>query len=215
MDNRVPYEETNEVAELFPNGTSVIVAEAGHETVGWTFCAFNLVSQFIENLQAGDTSCANTPETVWPAVGRFPLLAKDAHPATVDPSGANQIGLAERKVTSVTVATAIDALQRSLINAGDGVGLRGGTFHTDYFGPTTITTTTLSNCAFATDVIVNGTILWGYDNSIVADLMVNGSGTAGGTLHVTGSFENPGPVGNFSVTGTIGGKQVAVLVPEA
>jgi hypothetical protein len=30
------------------------------------------------------------------------------------------------------VATAVDALQRSIIGSGNGVGLRGGTFHTDY-----------------------------------------------------------------------------------
>lgn len=215
LDNRVPYEETTAVAALFPNSTNVIVEEAGHETANFGSCGITLITNFIETLQPGDTSCANTPETVWPAVGRFPYQAKDARPAAVDPSGVNQAGTRERKTVSVAVATAIDALQRSLINGGDGVGLRSGTFHTDYFGPTTITTTTLTNCVFATDVIVNGTILWGYDGSIVADLDVSGSGTAGGTLHVSGFFETPGPVGNFSVTGTLGGKQVATLVPEA
>ena len=215
LDNRVPFEMTNQTAALYPNSTTVVVAEAGHETTGWTQCARNLATQFIETLQPGDTSCANTPEVVWPAVGRFPFVVADARPATPDASGSNQIGIAERKTVSVSVATAIDALQRSLVNAGDGVGLRGGTFHTDYFGATTITTTMLTNCMFATDVVVNGTILWGYDNSITADLTISGTGTAGGTLHVTGFFENPGPVGNFSVTGTLGGRQVAVLVPEA
>jgi hypothetical protein len=217
LDNRVPYEETNKVAQLFPNSTTVIVKEAGHETVNFGSCGLNLVTQFIENLQPGDTSCADTPEIVWPAVGRFPYTVKDARPAKVDPSGTNRIGVNERKTVSVSVATAVDALQRSIIFffSSDGVGLRGGTFHTDYFGPDFITTTTLTDCAFTTDLIVNGTIVWGYDSSIVADLTISGPGTAGGTLHVTGFFENPGPVGNYSVTGTIGGKQVAALVPEA
>jgi hypothetical protein len=49
----------------------------------------------------------------------------------------------------------------------------------------------------------------------VADLTVSGTGTSGGTLHVEGGWLVPGPVGNFTVTGTLGGKQVAVLVPEA
>ena len=66
------------------------------------------------------------------------------------------------------------------------------------------------------DLIVNGTLIWGFDNSIVADLTVSGPGTGrGGSLHVTGFWENPGPIGNFSVAGTLDGKQVAVLVPEA
>jgi len=215
LDNRVPYEETNEVAELFPNSTAVIVAEAGHETVGWTQCARNLVTQFIENLQTGDTSCASTPETVWPAVGRFPYLVQDARPGQIDSSGKNQIGPAERKTVSVAVATAFDALQRSLIGSGTGVGLRAGTFQTVFFGATWFSTTTLTNCSFATDLVVNGTLNWGYDNSIEADLTLSGPGTAGGSLHIVGFWENPGPVGTFSVSGTIGGKQVAVLVPEA
>jgi len=215
LDNRVPYEETTRVAALFPNSTHVIVAEVGHETSGGN-CGLGLINQFIENLTPGDTSCANTPEIVWPAVGRFPLKVKDARPAKVDPDGSNQVSASERKTASVAVATAIDALQRSWsFFASDGVGLRGGTFHTDFFGDTTLTSTTLTDCAFAKDLIVNGTILWEYDNSIVADLIVSGPGTAGGTLHISGFFENPGPVGNFSVTGTIGGKQVALLVPDA
>jgi hypothetical protein len=44
---------------------------------------------------------------------------------------------------------------------------------------------------------------------------VSGSGTAGGSLHVAGSFEAPGLVGEFKISGVLGGKQVAVLVPEA
>jgi pimeloyl-ACP methyl ester carboxylesterase len=222
LDNRVPLQETSEVAELFPNSISVTVAEAGHETVNYSPCATTLVSQFIENLQAGDTSCASTPTIVWPAVGRFPLLVKDARPAEVDPSGSNQIDLAERKTVSVALAAALDALKRSLLalqssvtGSVTGVGLRGGTFQTVFFGATSYSTTTLNNCSFATDLIVNGTLIWGYDNSILADLTVSGPGTAGGSLHVTGFWENPGPVGNFNVTGTLGGKQVAVLVPEA
>jgi hypothetical protein len=115
-------------------------------------------------------------------------------------------------VVTAAVAAATDAMQRSTIGSGDGVGLRGGTFHTDYGSAWT---TTLTDCAFAKDVTVNGTVTWEYAGSFVADLTVSGSGTAGGTLHVEGTWQAPGPVGNFKVSGTLGGKQVAVLVPEA
>jgi pimeloyl-ACP methyl ester carboxylesterase len=218
LDNRVPFEEAAKVAALFPNSTLVPVAEAGHETVLWGQCGAKLASGFIENLQVGDTSCAKTPETVWPAVGRFPLLAKFARPADVDPKGHNQIGLAERKVVTVSVATATDAMQRSIIDYyttgnGYGVGLRAGNFQTGY--GSNAWTTTLTDCAFAKDVTVNGTVTWGNDKSFVADLKVSGSGTAGGTLHVEGTWQAPGPVGKLKVGGTLGDKQVAVLVPEA
>jgi hypothetical protein len=221
MDNSVPSEEVEMMAALFPTSTVITVAGIAHPWLdAWPQCAINLASEFIETLQVGDTTCAKTPETVWPAVGRFPLVAADARPAEVDPSGQNQIGLAERKVVTVAVATATDALQRSWINywngdgSGNGAGLRAGTFSTN-FGDFSLWTTTLTNCAFSEDVTVNGTITWVLDGALAADLTVSGSGTASGSLHVEGTWQAPGPVGNFKVTGTLGGKQVAVLVPEA
>jgi len=57
--------------------------------------------------------------------------------------------------------------------------------------------------------------VWGVDASLVADLSVSGVGTAGGTLHVEGSWQAPGPLGKFRISGTLGGRKVAVLVPEA
>jgi len=219
MDNLVPLEEATSVAALFPDSTLVEFVEAGHPAVSWTQCAYNLASSFIETLQVGDTSCAKMPQTIWPAVGRFPLIAADARAAKIDPQGDNQIGEAERKVVTVAVAAATDAQQRSfLINEfhpglSDGVGLRAGTFHTDYAGSWK---TTLTNCAFARDVTVSGTVTWNTaDNSLVADLTVSGSGTRGGTLHVEGAWEAPGPVGEFKVFGMLGGRRVAVLIPEA
>ncbi len=212
MDDMVPIAETSKVAALFHASAFVTVAEAGHGTVFWTQCAVNLASQFIQSFQVGDTTCSHTPEHVWPAVGRFPLLAKDARPAEVDTEGYNQVGMAERRVVTVAVAAATDALQRSIVGSGAGVGLRAGTFHTDYG---LAWTTNLTDCAFAQDVTVSGTVVWGADQSFVADLNVSGSGTAGGNLHVEGTWQAPGPVGNFKVTGTLGGRQVAALLPEA
>ena len=214
LDNRVPLEETNKVADLFPNSVSVKIPEAGHETLNYSLCAIKLMNQFIETRQINDTSCANAPAAIFPAVGRFPLLASQARPAEIDPNGGNQIGIAERKVVTVSVAAATDAMQRSYLGSGDGVGLRAGIFHTDF--STDPWRSTLTNCAFATDVVVNGTVTWAFfsDSSFVADLVVSGLGTAGGTLHVEGFYQGAGPVGNFKVSGTLGGKQVAALVPE-
>jgi len=212
MDTIVPMEEVRQVAALFPGSTFVPVAEAGHVAAYWTQCSANLESQFLETLQLGDTSCTKTPETVWPAVGRFPLIAADARPA--DPSGGNQVGVAERKVVTVAVATATDALKRAMIGTGNGVGLRGGTFQStvDANGNQT---TALTNCALAKDVTVSGSVFWGADKSFIADLTVSGTGTKGGSLHVEGTWEASGPVDNFKVSGTLGGDTVMVLVPEA
>jgi pimeloyl-ACP methyl ester carboxylesterase len=216
LDGTAPPAEVSNIATLFPNSTLVSVAGAGHTTFdSGSSCTPNLASQFIETLQVGDTTCTKTPWLVSPVVGRFPLLAKDARPAEVDPNGQNQIGLAERKVVTVAVATAIDALNRSTMGSGNGVGLRAGSFQTtlDANGNPTVM---LTNCSFSEDVTVNGTVTWNTSSgALVADLIVAGSGTAGGNLHVEGTWGVSGPVGNFNVSGTLGGKQVAVLVPEA
>ena len=74
---------------------------------------------------------------------------------------------------------------------------------------------TLNDCAFASDVLVNGSLTVRSDQSFVANLMIAGPGTAGGIIHVVGYWKAPGPVGNFTITGKLGGKKVAVLVPEA
>jgi hypothetical protein len=138
--------------------------------------------------------------TVWPAAGRFPLLAKFARPAAVDPDSQNQIGLAERRVVAVAVAT--DAMQRSIMGFGDGVGLRAGTFHTDY-GAAWMTTLAVLRVRQGRNSERDRN-LEAY-GSFVADLFVSGSGTTGGTLHVEGTWQAPGPVGNFKVSGTLGG----------
>jgi pimeloyl-ACP methyl ester carboxylesterase len=219
MDTLVATEQVRQVAALFPGSTLVKVAEAGHLTIFWSQCSANLQSQFFETLQVGDTTCTKTPETVWPALGRFPLIAADARPAEIDPAENNEIGEQERKVVTVAVATAIDALKRSTVGngnggSGNGVGLRAGTFQTS-LDASGNQTTTLTDCVFATDVTISGTLVWGADRSFVADLTVSGSGTASGNLHIAGAWEAPGPVGNFKISGMLGGRQVAVLVPEA
>lgn len=211
LDNRVPLEQTMDVAALFPDSTFLKIPGAGHETINYSPCALNLVSVFIENLQAGDTSCADTPFQNWPAVGRFPSVAADASPAMADPAGGNEASAGELKIVSVSVATVIDTLQRSIIGSGSSVCLRGGNFQTNY---DTSWTTTLTDCAFSRDVIVNGTVVWGGDNSLTGDLTVSGSGTKGGSLHISGFWLVPGPTSNLLITGTLGGKSVAALVPN-
>lgn len=219
LDNLVPTELNRKVAALYPDSILVTFAEVEHDTAASAQCAADVASGFIETLHP-DTSCASEPNLVFPAVGRFPSRAKDAHEAEVDPAGQNQIGVAERKVVTVAVAAATDALQRSLVNfyngdgSGNGAVLRGGTFHADFADTWTLT---LSDCAFARDVVVNGRVTWESQvtGAFSADLNISGTATAGGTLHVEGSWLAPGPVGKFKVSGILGGRKVAALVPEA
>jgi pimeloyl-ACP methyl ester carboxylesterase len=215
IDPVVPTELAIPTTALFPESTLLIVKSGMHEPVESNLCAASIAANFIETLEAGDTSCTQGPEIVWPALGRFPLFARDARAAEVDPSGKNEIDVPERKVVTVAVETALDALKRSTIGSGNGASLRGlGTFKSvvDVYGNQT---TMLQNCEFAQDVTVNGTITWASDHTVVADLTVSGAGAALGTLHVEGTFEAPGPVGFFKISGILGGRTVDVIVPEA
>lgn len=227
IDPRVPNGITSQVAELYPRSTFVRVAEAIHGAFIWSTCAANLATNFIEALSV-DTSCAATPDVVWPAVGRFPLWARDARVATVDPTGKNTASSDERKVATVAVATVLDAMQRAILGyfAGGpgGVGLRGGSFMTNY-GDGTTWTVTLSNARFTEDVTVSGSATWSVpspaflgspgDGTLTADVTIAGPGTPAGQLHVQGTWQARGPVGNFQVTGTVGNDTVAALIPEA
>jgi len=213
LDTIVPLEEVRRVATLFHGSTYVQVAGAGHVTLFYS-CSASLQVQFFETLQVGDTTCTMTPGTVWPALRRFPLQASDARPAQIDPNGTNEIGVEEREVVTVAVAAALDALKRTSIGDGTGVALRAGTFESS-FDDNGNQIITLADCAFAKDVLVNGKVVWQSDLSLAADLTVSGKGTEGGVLHVEGTWQAPGPVGNFKISGTLGGRQVAVLVPEA
>jgi hypothetical protein len=74
---------------------------------------------------------------------------------------------------------------------------------------------TLTNYVFAEDVVVSGTAVWQDDSSFSAALRVEGAGTAGGQLSVEGSWIASGPVGKFKISGTLGGKEVHLLLPQA
>jgi hypothetical protein len=187
-------------------------------------CAPELASQVVTEKRIADSICAQPPGTERQAVGRFPLLATEARPADVDAGGGNEIGIEERKVAAVAVAAITDALQRGLVGGlRYGAGLHGGSFAVAW-GPQL--TLTLFNCAYTADVWVSGLVTWAHADifgsggflpayrPLTADLVVSGPGTVGGTLHVAGSWRSNDPDGRFSVTGALGGKQVAVLVPE-
>jgi len=216
MDTGDTIEMVRATADLYPTSSLIVIPEALHEPVQSNGCANTIATTFLETLQPGDTSCARGPEIVWPALGRFPKVAADARPADIDPAGNNEIGLAERRVVTVAVAAIVDAVKRSTIGSGNGVGLRGGAFTSVYNSSGLVMT--LSGCAFASDVSVDGTVTWNQgsmDMPLTADVSVKGSGTTGGILHLSGAFQAPGPVGNYKVSGQLGGKRVGLLIPES
>jgi hypothetical protein len=216
MDTGDTIEMVRATADLYPTSSLIVIPEGSHEPVQSNGCANSIATTFVETLQPGDTSCTRVPETIWPALGRFPKVAADARAADIDPAGDNETGLAERKAVTVAVAAIVDAVKRSTIGSGNGVGLRGGTFTSVY--NSSVLVMTLSGCAFASDVSVDGTVTWNsgsVDMALTADVSVKGAGTAGGVLHVSGAFQAPGSVGNYRVSGQLGGKRVGLAIPES
>lgn len=219
LDDIVPYAASRAVAELIPHSTFEVIAGAGHEAVGWSPCAAALLVKLIETLRTDGLRCSDpTVAWIYPAVGRFPLYARDARPLQVDPAGNNHVDVGGRRVAGVAVATALDAVRRAAITRGataGSTGLRGGSFSVSYpsSGDWVFT---LAGCRLAGDVIVSGTATWFADNSVAADLAVTGPDGLAGTLHVSGAYFVSGAApGNFHISGQLGGKTLALLLPEA
>ncbi len=211
MDAVISDEEARGVASQFPQSTFVSVASSGHVTAAFGLCGTTISITFLETLQTGDTTCAQTSEIVWPAVGRFPLSVEDALPA--EPDEGNRGTTRDLQIVSIAVATMKDALQRTTLGSASGACLRGGTFE-DAIG-SIFQLVTLSGCLFSQDVAISGTITYGTDTSVTATLAVAVAGGAPQTIDVTGAFLKPGPVGAFHVTGQFDHRHVAALVPES
>jgi hypothetical protein len=91
---------------------------------------------------------------------------------------------------------------------------QGGTFQTR-FDDAGNQTTTLTDCMFASDLTVNGVVVWGGDASFFADLSVSGVGTAGGTCTSKGHGRHLAPSASSGSRAPSADANVAVLVPEA
>jgi pimeloyl-ACP methyl ester carboxylesterase len=224
----VSLEDAKAALPLFPQGQLVEVANAGHETAWWSACAAGIVRTFITTHATGDTRCAadvttpfhtlsEPPSSFVPyhGVGRFPVLAEDAVPARVDPTGINRgVGL-DRKVASVASSTILDAFLRAQRGMGtSGRGLRGGS----YIVATSGTTTTIDFNAvrFSNDVTVSGHATRDLATNTIDAQVTVAQTTDGdhrqGTLSFHGVLYTPSqPDGQ--VRGTINGRQVAFLVP--
>ncbi len=199
-----------ETAALFPGSQVVTIAGAGHNTFRWAQCGRDLAATFLETLHAGDTSCASQPAFDYPGVRSFPRRASGSRAATA--MAGNHASRRSRRVAHVAVDAALDALKRSFPSNGDGPGLRGGSFHTDYDN---VWTTTLTRARWTDDVAVSGTLHWSFDGGpLDADLEVDGPGGRDGSLHLEGGWLIPGAARTITITGTLGGERVSAKVPS-
>ncbi|MGH2755475.1 MAG: hypothetical protein ACRDLB_13730 [Actinomycetota bacterium] len=174
------------------------------------------MTRFVETLEAGDTGCANKRQTVFPGVGEFPLLAREARPAEVDRGEGNEAGRPARRVAAVVAATVRDAHARATLAFRGpgrirGHGLRGGRVVSRYLGDFGLDwLIELKRVRFALDVVVSGTIDSAADGRLEAELRV--SGPADGRLTIR-SRSYPS-TGMLTLRGRLNGRRAALLAPQ-
>jgi hypothetical protein len=200
-----------QTAALYPDAKLVTITGTGHNTFRWTQCGRDLASAFLQTLDPGDTSCASRSAFDYPGVASFPRRASQSPAAK--PVAGNHAKRGGLRMARVAVDAALDALKRSFLSSsGDGPGLRGGTFHTDYDESWT---TTLTGARWTQDVVVSGTMHRSFDGGpLDADLHVDGPGRHDGTLHLHGGWLIPGAPRTITITGTLGGGRLAATTPS-
>ena len=197
------------VAPRWPDGRLVVVHGIGHATLGWNDCTLGTVRRFMAALDAGDTSCADTPATAWWAVGRFPERVADARRARRALGDRSRGG--DRRAATVAVATVVDAVKRTLRSSGEAPvpGLRGGASTATWSDEGTLALD-LDGARFARDLAVTGAATWGADGALAADVVVRGA--ASGSLHLEGAVLGAPAAATFRVTGMLAGRRLVVVV---
>jgi pimeloyl-ACP methyl ester carboxylesterase len=216
LDLSVPPAESTQLTGMFPQASVVSLAESGHHTA-FSFqapCSQALVVHFIDQLQAGDTSCARHVSLVLPAVASFPRRAASQEEA--EGQATSEDGALRLHVARIAAATLIDALKRGFIQMQPpgvphhGVGLRGGAFTIEE--SPTAATVHLTGARFAEDVSVTGDATVAEFLTLDASLTVTGA--ARGTLHVHGIWLDPAAT-RLTITGQLDGRRVNTSVPAA
>jgi pimeloyl-ACP methyl ester carboxylesterase len=211
LDNTVPSADARDVAKLFPDSRFIELAGSGHHTV-FSFrsdCAQALVQRFLDTRTVGNARCARRAGLVFPAVGRFPRLARGVRPAIVSSRGRDHSTPRGRRVA----AAAAWALRDALVHAQtepNGAGLRGGSY-AGKFGDSALALT-LTGARFTQDVTVSGRATVQYRGGLVAKLDVNGPSGQSGQLEITGVYLAPGAT-SLKIAGHLGGRRVALAIP--
>ena len=209
LDDMTSVADGEAAAARFPRSHHVVIANGFHVNAlahSRSACGATLVRRFMDTLASGDESCA----AAVPPVRLVPRFARAAHLLDAAPAArGNAAGDAELKVVSAVLLTAEDTIARAAENgAGEGVGLRGGSF--------TATATAhgyrlaLRDVLWTEDVAVSGDIeTGGRDGPVHAQLRV--SGAAAGTLQL--DWREGVRDARATVHGTLDGRRVAAAAP--
>jgi pimeloyl-ACP methyl ester carboxylesterase len=215
FDQATPPQDSRAVARAFPNATFVEVPNEVHISGLYDYqrCASRIARHFLRRLKAGDTSCTKRLPTI-PVEPDFPETLSRAPQAR--PAGGDDGSIADdRRAAWVANATLGDALTRwwNVLYTGDGVGLRGGSFHahgTSYTrNPLRLT---FDRTRFVDDMSISGTAVWNRETLVVhAHVHVDGPDGVSGEL----SISMPTTGGDASVHGSLGGREIDVRTPAS
>jgi pimeloyl-ACP methyl ester carboxylesterase len=211
LDTSVPSADARDVAKLFPDSRFIELAGSGHHTL-FSFrsgCSQALVQRFLDSRTVGHTSCARRPGITFPAVGRFPRLARGVRPAIVSSRASDHSTPRGRRVAAAAAWTLRDALDHAESDP-NGVGLRGGSY-AGKFGDSALTLK-LTGVRFTQDVTVSGDVTLQYRGDLVANLNVNGPRGQSGHLEITGVYLAPGAT-RLKIAGRLDGRRVALTIP--
>jgi pimeloyl-ACP methyl ester carboxylesterase len=208
-----PTADARDVARLFPRSRLVELADSGHHTVfNWRAdCSTKLVQRFLATHSAGNTSCARSTAFVFPAVGRFPLNAAGAKPATATSRTSDRSTLLDRKIAAVAADALKDILGHALLTNSGGVGLRGGSYRAKFTN--TGLELQLHAVRFTSDVRTSGRAVLPFKNNVVtARLTVHGPAGEIGQLTVKGAWLTAGS-NKLTITGKLNRRKLAVAIP--
>ncbi|HEX4153758.1 MAG TPA: alpha/beta hydrolase [Steroidobacteraceae bacterium] len=208
LDNMTTPADGAAAVAAFPHGKRVLVANSFHVNAlphARSPCAANIVRQFIDTLQPGNTGCASQVPPVR-LVPRFALHADEVDAAVAD--AGNAAPESALRVASAAAQTVGDILVRAAGNSsGHGVGLRGGRFDiTEHGGSRHVV---LDGVRWTEDLAVSGTIDQGPDavRTVHATISINGPDGIQGSLGIR--WEDRVPDARAELEGMIGDRRIA------
>jgi pimeloyl-ACP methyl ester carboxylesterase len=211
FDNMTSTADGAAVAAAF-HGTQIQIANSFHVNAlprARSACAAQIARRFIDTLQALDTRCAGKVPALR-LVPKFAVQAAELEPALA--AAGNQASAIELQWVSAAVQTVGDVLTRLPGNsAGQGVGLRGGSFRARRDGA--MLHLKLSSMRWVKDLAVSGTVDTpaGPIGAVRSSLHVSAAEGSAGDLRI----EWPEGVADSRavIHGSLGGVAVNATIP--
>ena len=209
LDDMTSVADGAAAAAHFPRARHVVIANSFHVNAlprARSACGARLVRHFLEQLALGDERCASAVPPVR-LVPRFARSVSELEPArAADGAPASRVAL---QAVSAALQSCADAISRGIDNgAGDGVGLRGGSYRVGVAGEGY--RITLDALRWTEDLAVSGRIDWpGRSGLVHAQLTLDGA--APGTLDL--SWQEGVADAQASAQGELAGAKIRALAP--